>query len=158
MSRAKDSRSKGWDDWAEGLTGFCLSLTTRDDIFGRLVGRLKAGQRLHCLDAGDEVKRPPRPTLISSAKPVDLDSLLAMEGRTFVEHAYATLLRRPVDEGGLQTYLNQLETGVHKVDILHSLSTSPEGRLRDVKLRGLPQTRARLNRERLPLLKRMFSA
>jgi GT2 family glycosyltransferase len=167
VSRAQDHRGTSWDEWGDGLADFCLSLTARHDIFERLVGRITAGDLLRRAARGDaltravagepkEGQRPP--ARLSSATPVDLDSLLAMEGREFVEHAYATLLRRPVDESGLQTYLNQLEIGVHKIDVLAALSSSPEGRLRDVKLPQLDRTLVQLRKPRLPLLKRIFAA
>jgi hypothetical protein len=93
---------------------------------------------------------------LSTAKPVDLPSLLALDGKAFVEHAYATLLCRPVDDAGLSAYLSQLELGAHKVDLLHALATSSEGRLRDVKLPGLDQMVSRVRRAQLPWFKRLF--
>jgi GT2 family glycosyltransferase len=167
VSRAKDDRGTSWDDWGDGLTEFCLSLVARDDVFERLVSRITAGERLRRAARGDVLGRDAygmsrldsaAPKMLSSAKPVDLDCLLALEGRAFVEHAYATLLRRPVDEGGLQTYLSQLEMGAHKVDLLASLASSPEGRLRDVKLPKLDQAVAQVRKARVPLLKRIFAA
>jgi hypothetical protein len=98
------------------------------------------------------------PGALSSAKALDLRTLLALDGRRFVEHAYATLLCRPVDEAGMQGYISQLELGVHKVDILMALANSPEGRLREVNLLGLDQMGARRRRTLMPLLKRIFGA
>jgi GT2 family glycosyltransferase len=165
-SRAKDSRGNSWDDWAAGLTNFLLSLITRDDIFERLVGRIRAGEHLRRAARGDTLAREASgnaagpveaPGMLSNAKALDLHSLLALEGRLFVEHAYATLLHRPADESGLQAHLDQLELGVHKVDILAAISRSPEGRLRDINLPGLDVMVAQLRRSRLPLYKRLFS-
>jgi len=48
--------------------------------------------------------------------------------------------------------------GVDKVDLLASLASSPEGRLRNVKLPKLDQAVAQLRKARLPLLKRIFAA
>lgn len=167
VSRAKDDRGRSWDDWGDGLADFCLSLAARNDIFERLVGRIAAGERLRRAARGDVLAqdecgtprwRVPAPKMPSSAQAVDLDTLLAMEGRAFVEHAYATLFGRPVDEGGLQTYLKQLEMGAHKVDVLASLASSPEGRLRDINLPELDRTVEQLRKTRLPLLKRIFAA
>jgi hypothetical protein len=94
--------------------------------------------------------------VLSNAKAVDLPSLLTLDGHAFVEHAYATLLRRPADAAGLGAYLSQLELGAHKVDLLHALATSSEGRLRDVMLPGLDQMVARLRKAHLPWFKRVF--
>jgi Domain of unknown function (DUF4214) len=165
VSRAKDDRGKSWDDWADGLAEFCLSLPDREDVFDRLVRRLKAGDCLRRAANCDAQVRDGRPTAsefetkpsaLSNAKAVDLPSLLTLDGHAFVEHAYATLLGRPVDEAGLSAYLSQLELGAHKVDLLLALATSSEGRLRDVNLPGLDQMVAQLHRSQLPWFKRLF--
>jgi GT2 family glycosyltransferase len=165
-SHARDDRGNSWDDWADGLADFCCSLAAREDLYSRLVGRVSAGDLLRRARRGDS--RPeqggtsaPAPSAdpsapLSDAKPADLSTLLTMEGRRFVEHAYATLLLRPADEGGLRTYLAELEAGAHKVDILEALAHSPEGRLREVKLPGLDEALAERRRTRKPLLRRMF--
>ena len=164
VSRALDSGDSCWDDWAAGLTDFFLSLAARDDVFPRLVRRLRAGNvlRLGALgnaDAdlhGDATAVTAVPGVLSNAKAVDLQTLLTLDGRPFVEHAYATLLCRPADEAGLQAYISQLELGAHKIDILAALASSPEGRLREVYLRGLDEIVARRSKGLKPLLKRIF--
>jgi GT2 family glycosyltransferase len=165
-SRAKDSRGNTWDDWADGLTDFCLSLAARDDVFRRLAGRIGAGDRLRRGARGDALLREahhplpdqPAATLAapSDAKAIELDSLLALDGRDFVEHAYATLLRRPADDGGLRAYLTQLEQGTPKIEILQTLADSAEGLSRDVKLRGLDVMTLAHRNPRRPLLRRIF--
>lgn len=165
-SRALDSRGSCWADLADGLTDYCLSLTERNDVFPRLVRRIKAGNALRRVTPfsaqaelnGDAMALPTTPGPLSNAKAVDLQTLLALDGRPFVEHAYATLLCRPVDEAGMQAYMSQLELGVHKVDILMALANSPEGRVREVNLIGLDQMGARRRRTLTPLLKRIFGA
>jgi hypothetical protein len=165
LSSARDQRGGTWDDWADGLADFCLSLLDRDDLFEVLVGRIRAGGLLRRAARGDEVERAPVDEatdspqitgIVSAAKPIDLQNLLRLDGREFVEHAYATLLCRPVDEIGLQGYMQQLERGLHKADLLAALASSPEGRLRDVKLQGLDRLISRRSRSRLPLYKRLF--
>jgi GT2 family glycosyltransferase len=164
-SRATDVRGNTWDSWADGLTDFCLSLATRDDVFQRLVGRIGAGDRLRRGARGDalirEAHRDPMEavaTLVapSGAKAVDLDSLLALDGRDFVEHAYATLLRRAADDGGLRGYLTQLEQGAPKIEILQTLAESAEGLSRDVKLTGLDAMALAHRNPRRPFLSRIF--
>jgi hypothetical protein len=165
-SRAKDDRGNSWDDWADGLAEFCLSLPDREDVFDRLVRRLKAGDRLRRAAHFDAQVRDGQaaasefaknPSALSNAKAVDLPILLTLDGHAFVEHAYATLLGRPVDDEGLSAYLNQLELGAHKVDLLHALASSSEGRLRDVKLPALDLMVAQLRRSHLPWFKRLFA-
>jgi GT2 family glycosyltransferase len=165
-SHAHDDRGNSWDDWSDGLADFCCSLAVRDDVFTRLVARVSAGDLLRRAKRGDANSQPESGTPaatssdpsvpLSDAKPTDLSTLLTMEGRRFVEHAYATLLLRPADEGGLRTYLTELEAGAHKVDILEALALSPEGRSRDVKLAGLEMAMSERRRTRKPLLRRMF--
>ncbi len=82
--------------------------------------------------------------------------LLSMEGRTFLEHAYATLLRRSIDQGGLMSYQQQLDSGVTKAQILLSLAKSPEARRLNVDVPGLDRLSELVRRERLPFLKRFF--
>jgi GT2 family glycosyltransferase len=53
LSHAQDRRGTSWDDCADGLADFCLTLTARSDIFERLVGRLRAGDRLRRAARGD---------------------------------------------------------------------------------------------------------
>ena len=165
ISEATDVRGKSWDEWSDGLTDFCLSLALRDDVFTRLVDRLTAGDRLRRATAFDAIENQRRsvndekmiPTALSDAKAVDLQSLLALEGKAFVEHAYATLLCRPVDAAGLSAYSEQLEIGAHKLDLLQALSNSAEGRERDIRLIGLDEMVEKRKRSRLPWLSRIFA-
>ena len=166
-SRVKDDRGQTWDDWADGLTNYMLSLANRDDIFSRLVGRLKAGDRLRRAAHNDALSKESQaaeyrfakpPSAPSNAKPLNLESLLALDGQEFVEHAYATLLCRPVDDTGLSAYLAQLEVGANKVDLLHALATSSEGRSRGVKLPGMDGMVSQRRRSQKPWFKRTFSS
>jgi GT2 family glycosyltransferase len=147
-SSAVDDRGTDWEDWADGLIRFSVSLLERPDIFPKLVRRIEASTRLWRVKHGerssaDAIQEPKArlgiPPPLSNAKPVDLGTLMAMDGREFVEHAYATVLRRAVDEGGMQTYLAELSSGAEKVDIILALAGSAEGRLRNVQLSGIEQ-------------------
>jgi GT2 family glycosyltransferase len=163
-SRAKYDRASSWDDWADELTEFCVSLASRGDVFHRLVERIAAGDCLRRAARGDLIAReaerkPPEVAsvpVLSTSKSVDLKTLLELEGKTFVEHAYATILRRPADQSGLDAYVKQLAGGQHKLDVLESLANSPEGRQRDVSLPNFDQMIRRLHKARRPLLKRVF--
>lgn len=63
--------------------------------------------------------------------------LLKYEGRRFVQCAYLTLLKRPVDPEGLSFFTGSLERGVSKREVLRQLHRSDEGRSRNVQLPGL---------------------
>lgn len=159
-SSANYDRALSWDDWADGLTDFCLSMVSRDDLFDRLVGRIAAGDRLRRAIRGDDLGRckadGATKLQLSDAKPTDLHSLLALDGAEFVEHAYATLLCRPVDGDGLKAYMDQMAMGLHKLDILDALSKSPEGRQRDVVLPGLQTLMLEHRKSQKSLIKRIF--
>jgi hypothetical protein len=159
-SLCSGSRGGTWGDWVNALSVFCLELTQRDDVFDRLVNRIVGVDRLQMLRTQSS-GIPEAPFHVSSdrlpaAKVVDLDVLLSMEGRTFLEHAYATLLRRSIDQGGLMSYQQQLDSGVTKAQILLSLAKSPEARRLNVDVPGLDRLSELVRRERLPFLKRFF--
>ena len=66
-----------------------------------------------------------------------VSELLKYEGRRFVQCAYLTLLKRPVDPEGLAFFTGSLERGVSKREVLRQLHRSDEGRSRNVQLPGL---------------------
>jgi uncharacterized protein DUF4214 len=59
------------------------------------------------------------------------DQLLALRGATFVRCAYHAVLGRDPDPGGLANYLDHLDRGMDKEQVLVDLATSPEGRKLD---------------------------
>lgn len=63
--------------------------------------------------------------------------LVALDGMQFVRTAYATVLRREADAGGLAAYLEQLRQGVHKGVLLAAMVDSDEGRRAGSNLPGL---------------------
>lgn len=65
--------------------------------------------------------------------------LMALRGHAFVDSAYASLLNRRPDAGGLEYYLTRLRTDHDKVQILIELATSDEGRARNKSLVGLQE-------------------
>ena len=161
VSSASDARTQDWDAWADELAEFCLSMTTRGDIFPRLVRRIAAGDRLRRTAVAERQPTPvpppaPPATVAGEARSTDLASLLALDGRTFVEHAYMTLLQRAADPSGLDFYLAELQRGVHKAVILDTLSRSAEGREREARLEGLDEALSSLPRPRRPLLRRLL--
>jgi FkbM family methyltransferase len=68
---------------------------------------------------------------------MQLQELLALEGEDFVRAAYATILSRGTDPGGLTNYLAELNAGSSKVSILWRLCRSAEGRRQGAVLSGL---------------------
>jgi hypothetical protein len=159
QSRASYDRALSWDDWADGVTEFCLSLVDSNDVFDRLVRRIAAGDKLRRAWTGDALQRDTAASRkLPKAKAVDLKALLALDGKEFIEHAYATLLCRPADPEGLASYLKHLAKGLHKVEILSALAESAEGRERGVALPGMDEMITRFHRSRRSVIQRIFRA
>ncbi len=142
-SVASDRRSDCWDSWLDAFACFCREQAADPRVFERLVARTAAADRLlqassgPPADSGVPGQAGDADTHAASAAATDLNSLLALQGRDFVAHAYATLLCRPADNAGIEFYAGQLRDGTDKLDVLRSLSISPEGRARGVTLPGL---------------------
>lgn len=86
------------------------------------------------ISAADEVLRPDF---------IDLNGLLNTNGELFVECAYFLILKRVPEPQGGAAYLNQLCSGVPKLQILASLRNSEEGNKLAESLPGLDQAIAR---------------
>lgn len=103
-----------------------------------------------------------------------VNDLLKYHDKEFVRNAYRAVLRREADDSGYNHYLDSLRGGrYNKIDILAALRYSPEGRERNVSIKGLavPATLRRLYRipalgyllqlmvatARLPVLVRNYS-
>jgi GT2 family glycosyltransferase len=161
-SNADDGQMAGWAEWADAFADFCREMTSHKGVFERLALRLAAvdavadrlGSAPHASSAapGDGRQR----AAADAAKPVDLDTLMAMEPQAFVRHAYATLLGRPADETGFAFYLGQLRDGVDRLEILRSFSVSPEGRARDARLAGLAERLAERSRPSTRIIRRLL--
>jgi GT2 family glycosyltransferase len=139
-SKACDSRTHGWENWADGVVGFASQLAAGAHVYTCVAARIHGGDLLRkvalakaTISAESRQDLPPRE---SRAEAVDLPTLLAMDGEAFVQHAYATLLCRPADTAGLHTYIAELASGRTKEHVLRVLAESPEGRTRDVRLPG----------------------
>jgi GT2 family glycosyltransferase len=131
-SKARDSRTHGWDHWADGVAAFASRLAARANVYACLAGRVSGNDFLRkaalantnssATELSNHLERP------NSATAVDLPTLLKMDGEDFVTHAYATILRRPADKGGVRTYCDELARGTSKLEVLRTLTQSPEGR------------------------------
>ena len=162
-SSVDDRRGGTWDDWSDAVADFCLDLLKRDDLFDRLVRRIEAGDLVRKAALADRQPGPaqpespaPTPSKPANGEPMEISALLRLEGRSFVESAYATLLGRPADESGLASYTASLESGVEKSEIVRALATSPEGRARTIKPAGLDALLAQ-SRGKRAWLKRWFN-
>src|SRR6185503_6145002 len=82
-----------------------------------------------------------------------VNDLLQYHDRLFLAAAYRSILKRPPDEAEFLSDRKRLQTGnFNKIDLLAMLKSSPEGRLKNVRIDGLtvPALIRRLGR--LPLL------
>ena len=69
-----------------------------------------------------------------------LEDLLQYHDHHFIWNAYRALLKREPDPEGYRGYLARLRSGArNKIDILASLSSSPEGKRANVEVEGLKQ-------------------
>lgn len=67
-----------------------------------------------------------------------LNDLLKFDDAAFLNAAYQAILKREPDSYGYNYYLEHLREGhLDKVDVLASLRFSPEGKLKDVQVKGL---------------------
>lgn len=66
-----------------------------------------------------------------------VEDILKLHDKPFVVKAYAAILGRTPDPGGLANYLAQVRAGAHKAQILAELAESPEGRRQSPGLPGL---------------------
>ena len=82
-----------------------------------------------------------------------VEDLVKYDDHLFIWNAYLAVLKREPDEEGFTSFLAILDAGqLSKLDILARLRYSPEGRRRNVKIKGLlPQAIAR-KVSRLPML------
>ncbi len=112
------------------------------------VARLRAGvQRSQVwseLATSEEARRfaarQPVRAGASTANPVaasSLSDLLALEGAEFVRQAYRCVLGREADPSGLSGYLQRLEAGTSRSQLVADLRCDPEGKAFDSKMPGL---------------------
>jgi glycosyltransferase involved in cell wall biosynthesis len=92
----------------------------------------------------------------SSPVAADLDGLLRLRGRQFVENAYAVLLLRKPDAGGFDCYLPRLRDGTPKIQILLELAASAESRELGAGLPGLQRAVMLYRLGNLPVVGRLI--
>jgi GT2 family glycosyltransferase len=141
-SHVVERQSAGWNEWTDAVCGFLLGLTRDPHCFDRLVDRIASLDALEAASAqqrGAEAPSPPRDAEPVVPDAVPLEQLLGMDGRRFVQHAYATLLQRNADESGLAFYVAELDAGTDKIEILRALSSSDEAKSRGIAVEGLDE-------------------
>jgi GT2 family glycosyltransferase len=128
-SRVDDRAAQRWDDWVDGFVQFCKELLAQDDVFPRLVERIRAGDLLRSADRDEQSQ-------IKRAVVRNLRELLALDDKEFVQAAYVSIFNRDADEQGLENYLAELKAGVSKFTIVSRLRDSAEGREKALPLAG----------------------
>jgi GT2 family glycosyltransferase len=131
-SRVDDTGARSWDDWVDGFAQYCKQLIAQDDVFPRMVERIRAGDLLR---RADECARP----LFKQAAVRHVRELLALEGKEFIQAAYVSSFNREADAQGLENYLEELKAGVSKLTIVSRLRNSEEGRQKALPLAGFRQ-------------------
>lgn len=134
-----DTGTETWASWVDGFAEFCRTLMEADDLFDRLVNRIRSGDLLRKADMFEQVQRASVNRIGADGILIDtqgriwapaksIDELLALDGEQFVFKAYVTLLRRLPDPGGLEHHERELAVGTGKLRLLKAMYGSPEGR------------------------------
>ena len=160
-SQVNDEGAATWDDWVDGFANFSLELLKQDDLFERLVRRIREGDLLRKAEMHDRLQAvtptfphtqaavPEKvPIMLTKAKtlmdkkgrgwtPVrHVRELLDLDGEEFIYGAYVTLFKRLPDSDGLVNYLSELQAGISKLEIVSRLRRSSEGRKQAQPLSG----------------------
>lgn len=88
--------------------------------------------------------------------PSTWQDVLTQEDEALVKAAYLYLLGRPVDNAGLQHWLDELRAGGDKFELLAQLRYSPEGMAHDAPVYGLRKAKLKLRLRRIPILGRLL--
>jgi GT2 family glycosyltransferase len=145
-SAVDDSTADGWDDWADGFADFCRGVAAAEDVFSRLVERIRSGDLL------EKAARGVKSDLVRARRPApcrNLRQLISLDGEEFVWAAYATIFARHPDTEGLRHYLSELDAGVSKFTLISRLRESEEGRSKNLPLAGF---------RRAAIARRVFSS
>jgi GT2 family glycosyltransferase len=127
-SHVDDREAQGWDDWVDGFVEYSQRLLAQDDVFPRMIERIRSSELL---------RRAAVPAASTSHPPVrHWRELRALDGERFVQAAYASILARDADPQGLENYQAELKAGVSKFTIVSRLRTSEEGRGKGLPLPG----------------------
>jgi SAM-dependent methyltransferase len=91
------------------------------------------------------------PYLDVDKKSFNLEELLNYHDRTFITRVYQAILKRDPDPDGLENYLRLLRSNKwNKRRFIAELSNSPEGRSKNIEVRGLFRERIKFRLLRLP--------
>jgi len=149
-SSVNDDGAPGWDLWVDGFAQFCTRLIEQDDTFDRAVRRLEAGDQLRKAELADLLQAyPPTDTVaVEDKKEVEIGNedgaiadaqgrrwyparhvrtLLELEGEELIHCAYVSILGRLPDSDGLVNYLEELQSGIPKIEVIARLRNSSEG-------------------------------
>jgi hypothetical protein len=95
-------------------------------------------------------------TIPARAPEASVAYLLTLFDLAFVRGAYAVLLGREPDPGGLAMYLVKVRAGVSREEIIVGIATSEEGRSKSLKVEGLTDLTARTHTKARRFLRRLF--
>jgi SAM-dependent methyltransferase len=93
----------------------------------------------------------------TSDKQYNVEDLVGLNDRQFIDVAYRTILLRPPDQDGFSTYLRHLRSGTSKEEILRILLESAEGRVAGTTVKGLSRRIFWLRASRLPFVGQLVS-
>jgi SAM-dependent methyltransferase len=99
-------------------------------------GPLGLGVAVHRRNRAAKFRRALARTVARKQRP-RLKELLRLDNAEFIQTAYRVLFGRNADPEGEATFLTLLRSGTDRLEILHTLVTSPEGRSCHAKMPGL---------------------
>lgn len=147
MTRIREAAEKRKSGSLIDASGTLYRLLKRNDDLGNgEMPRLPTGAQL------------PIPVLtlqpaFQARKSYKVTDLLVFHDQTFVRNAYKAILKREPDEAGFAEYLGQIRSGrLNKIDVLASLRFSPEGKSKEVPIKGLTTTALLRKVYRVPVL------
>jgi hypothetical protein len=73
----------------------------------------------------------------TSSIPTTIEALLQLQDKEFVDAAYAAMLGRTPDPGGLKNYVEQLRAGIRREHLIVDIALSPEGQQNKIPFSGL---------------------
>jgi O-antigen chain-terminating methyltransferase len=102
--------------------------------------------------ADPRLTEPPSIFKFTSEKQYNVEDLVGLNDRQFIDFAYRAILLRPPDQDGFSTYLSHLRSGTSKEEILYILRESAEGRVAGITVKGLSRRIFWMRASRLPVV------
>jgi SAM-dependent methyltransferase len=118
----------------------CIPKVSVDTIIERIMAEIKLRKPSKFVekDSNRTAPGPKQKTFEFKEKGYHINDFLKYDGQEFVSNAYRGILGREAEYEGLNTYMTHLLKGeLTKTQILEALRYSPEGKAKDIPIRGI---------------------